>query len=267
MNTPTTTNQPETIQQNQPTDATVAAQGQVLPPAPEKAIVAGGSPEPLSNPALELATTATEVASPQPPQRPPHSRNGRIARLPSLALEMVNQMLRNNIPYVRIVNALDELDIQVTERNISNWKTRGGHRDWCREQDCANRLRVHQDNILQYLRKHDASQLPEIGLQVAATELSDFLLTPDAAKQLASEPAKFDRHVSVLCRLAAQLHTLQKYRDDSARKTGYLNDPERVRREKENEAESVREIYTSETCTGPRDPIVHHRNFIPKQLD
>jgi hypothetical protein len=40
---------------------------------------------------------------------------------------MVNRMLRNNIPQSKIVGALDEHGIKVTERNVSNWKTRGGY--------------------------------------------------------------------------------------------------------------------------------------------
>src|SRR5438067_11820917 len=62
-------------------------------------------------------------------------RNGKIARLPKLERDLVNRMLYNNIPHRHIVGALDELQIQVTERNISNWKTRGGYKEWCAEQE------------------------------------------------------------------------------------------------------------------------------------
>src|SRR5207253_4376699 len=58
-----------------------------------------------------------------------HGRNGKIARLPKLERDMVNRMLHNHVPYPRIVAALDELEIKVTERNISNWKTRGGYQE------------------------------------------------------------------------------------------------------------------------------------------
>ena len=80
---------------------------------------------------------------------------------------MVNRMLRNNIPHETIRQALEEHEIRVTVRNISNWKTRGGYHDWCREQDRALETRLLQDNLTEHLRKTDASQLPEVGLQLA----------------------------------------------------------------------------------------------------
>ena len=57
------------------------------------------------------------------------TRNGKIARLPYLERDMVNRMLRNNIPASKIKDALDEHGYIVTQRNVSNWKTRGGYRE------------------------------------------------------------------------------------------------------------------------------------------
>jgi len=57
-------------------------------------------------------------------------------------------------------------------RNISNWKTRGGFKERCAEMDRALENRILQDNLTEHLRKNDASQLPEVGLQLAATQLS-----------------------------------------------------------------------------------------------
>jgi hypothetical protein len=191
-------------------------------------------------------------------------RNGKIARLPQLERDMVNRMLRNNRPHKIIAAALDELDFLVTERNISNWKTRGGYKEWCREQERALQIRLEQDNLLEFVRKKDASQLPEIGLQVAATEISKLLLRPETQQQLTANPQKYSHMISSLCRLSAQLHTLQKYRDDSARELGRSSDPERVRREHESEVESVRDTFSAKIGSGPRDPDIPHRNFLPK---
>jgi len=69
----------------------------------------------------------------------PKVRNGKIARLPHIERDMVNRMLRNSIPYDKIREALEEHGIRVTERNISNWKTRGGYKEWCAEQDRASK--------------------------------------------------------------------------------------------------------------------------------
>src|SRR5437870_515755 len=73
-------------------------------------------------------------SSVQPRASRPHIRNGKIARLPKLERDLVNRMLHNHVPYAKIVGALDELAIKATERNISNWKTRGGYKEWCAEQ-------------------------------------------------------------------------------------------------------------------------------------
>src|SRR5947207_14411031 len=62
-------------------------------------------------------------------------RNGKIARLPFIERDMVNRMLRDHIPYEKIVGALDEHGIYVTERNVSNWKTRRGYKEWTADQD------------------------------------------------------------------------------------------------------------------------------------
>src|ERR1051325_2622652 len=74
-------------------------------------------------------------------------RNGKIARLPKLERDLVNKLLHNHVPYSKIVWALEERGITVTERNISNWRTRGGYKEWCAEQENQLRLAHHQDHL------------------------------------------------------------------------------------------------------------------------
>jgi hypothetical protein len=201
---------------------------------------------------------------PQPAPRP-RARNGKIARLPYPERDMVNRMLRNNIPLAKIRDALDEHGIRVTERNISNWKTRGGYRDWCAEQDRAIENQLVQDNLLEHLRRHDATNLPEIGLQLAATSLSQFFAKPETLKQLAAEPDKFAGTVSMLCHLARHLHRLQKYRDDSAKELGPKYNPHRIKNEIEKNVEITRDTFCSFIPhNAPIEPEIPHRNFIPK---
>ena len=199
------------------------------------------------------------------PKAKPRARNGKIARLPYPERDMVNRMLRNNISYSKIVGALDEHGIRVTERNVSNWKTHGGYKEWCAEQDRALEVRLLQDNLTEYLRKNDAGQIPEVGLQLAATRVSQFLTKPEAEQQLAANPAAFSRTVATLCRLSGQIHTLQKYRDDSAKELGYDQNPERIRRKAEKDIEITRHVYSAaklgETIH-QRD--IPHRNYFPK---
>jgi len=193
------------------------------------------------------------------------TRNGKVARLPYAVRDMINRMLRNNIPHSQIVAALDELQFKVTERNISNWKTRGGYRDWCIAQDRALETRLLQDNLLEHLRKNDASQFAEVGLQLAATQLSQFFLKSETREQLTAEPEKFARTIGILCRLARQIHILQKYRDQSAKELGPEHNSKLSKRETDETLERTRDVYSSFIPdNAPIEPEVPHRNFLPK---
>ncbi len=194
-----------------------------------------------------------------------HVRNGKIARLPRLKRDLVNRMLFNNLPYGKIVGALDEFGILVTERNISNWKTRGGYKEWCAEQERQLQLSLLQDHLTDYLRKNDATQLPEVGLQVASTQLSLMLLRPEAARDLAADPKKYSQVVDMLCRLSTHIQSLQKDRRVAVQKAAIKGTPEYIKREEEKAVESVRSIYTSRTGESVKDPDVPHRNDLPRR--
>src|SRR6266704_1790991 len=195
----------------------------------------------------------------------PHARNGKIARLPKLERDMVNRMLNNNIPHSKIVAALDENGITVTERNVSNWKTRGGYKEWCAEQERQLQLSHLQDNLADYLRKNDATQIPEVGLQVAATQLSSMLLNPDAVQQLAANPQHYSEVVDMLCRLSTHINTLQKDRNDAVRRASIRDTAEHLKREEEKSVELTRWVYSAKIGKGPRDPEIPHRNDLPKR--
>ena len=211
---------------------------------------------------LQLAVNSpVAVAATLPPLVPgKRTRCGKIARLATDMRDMVNRMLRNNVPYRRIVSALDEFGIKVSERNVSNWKTCGGYREWCKAQDYAAALHIHQDNIASLIRKDDATQVAEVGLQVAATRLAQFFLTPEADQLAASNPDEYHRRMAALTRLTAELHKLQKYRDDSAKALG--RSPERIRRESEESIERTRRNYSS-TASKDSEPVLP-RNYLPK---
>jgi hypothetical protein len=215
---------------------------------------------------LEPAGQNPPSATEQPTRASkPKSRNGKIARLPHPVRDMINRMLRNNIPHSKISDALTEHGVTATPRNISNWKTRGGYREWCDQQDRALETRLLQDNLVEHLRTTDATQLSEVGLQLAATQLSQFFLKSDVREQLTADPEKFSTTINVLCRLTRQLHRLQKYRDDSARELGPKHAPERLKREVEKDLEATRHIYSAEKLGQTiHDYDIPHRNFISK---
>jgi hypothetical protein len=180
---------------------------------------------------------------------------------------MVNRMLFNNLPHRKIVAALHECGFQVIERNISSWKTHGGYKEWCAAQAHALELRTFQDNLTDFVRRHDAAELPEVGLQSAATSLSALLLRPDFMRQLISEPEKYSKLIEIQCRLAREIQALQKNRDDAAKQFGCKYNPERLKRESEQDVEQIREVMSSKAGKSVREPDIPHRNFIRKELE
>ena len=152
-------------------------------------------------------------------------RNGRVACLPRLQRAMVNRMLWNAVPFKNIVAALDETGYTVTERNISNWAT-GGYLEWGFEQEHVLQNRLDQDYLLDFLRRDDAPELPEVGLQAAATRLSQVLLQKLArADDPEAHLDNYSRLVDLLCRLNREIAATQKLRDDSRRTLGREYDP------------------------------------------
>jgi len=141
---------------------------------------------------------------------------------------MVNRMLSNGVPYKNIVAALDEEGFTVTERNISSWAT-GGHLEWRFEHDLVLQNRLDQDQLVDHLRRDHASELPEVGLQAAATRISQILVQKTAcAQDVESNLGSFSQMVDVLCRLNREIALLQKQRDDSRRTLGRSHDPARI---------------------------------------
>ncbi len=168
---------------------------------------------------------------PAPAQPRKIRRNGRVACLPRIQRDMVNHMLWNAVPYKNIVAALDEAGFTVTERNISNWAT-GGYLEWRLEQEHVLENRLDQDHLLDFLRRDDAPELPEVGLQAAATRLSQLFLQKLAhSDDPESHLDSYSKLIDILCRLNREIAVTQKQRDDSRRTLGREYDPALVREE------------------------------------
>ena len=161
---------------------------------------------------------------------------------------------------------------RVTKRNVSNWKTRGGYKEWRAAQEHALELRTFQDNLTGFLRRHDASELPEVGLQSAATTLSALLLRPDLTRELLSDPEKYSKLIELQCRLAREIQALQKNRDDTAKALGSKFNPERLKRQlsRRMSRASARHIAltSAKAPTTPISPIATSSptNSIPPRL-
>jgi hypothetical protein len=176
-------------------------------------------------------------------------RRGRIARLPKPQRDMVGRMLWNGVPYKNIVAALGESGFAVNERNISRWAN-GGYPEWRFEQDLVLENRLSQDHLVDHLRRDDASELPEVGLQAAATRISQILLQKAArAEDVEANLGAFSQLVDILSRLTREIGLLQKQRDDSRRTLGPAHDAARIRNEDEKSALAIERDYSD-----PDDP-------------
>jgi hypothetical protein len=218
------------------------------------------TPQSSGNP-LECVISAPPTAGAPLGQR---MRNGKIARLPKLERDMVNKLLHNHVPYSKIVWALAERNITVTERNVSNWRTRGGYKEWCAEQQNQLRLAHLQDHLTDYLRKHDAQQLPEVGLQVASTQLTSLLMNPQTAAPFLADPNKFARIVDALDKCSVRLNELQKDRYDNVRRASTRGTVPYLRHEEGKDVASIREIASAEKLAASAyEHNVPNRNDLP----
>ncbi len=216
--------------------------------------------EPLAEP--EFSHDALDF----PVLKPRRARIGKIARLPYLERDMVNRMLRNNIRHSQIVDALASHGFLVTEHNISNWKNCGGYREWCDSQDRAAETRLRQDNLAEFLRIRNPSELPEVGLQLAATSISEYFARREVQDQLARQPEKFSKAIATLCQITNRLQSLQRQRHETTRELGATHNMERARRVKEKQIEDTRLTYSAASVGDkPGDPITPHRNFFPRE--
>jgi hypothetical protein len=210
-----------------------------LQPATNCSIVAA----PVSS--SEAAAIINTKPLPPPAKLRKAQRNGHVARLPKLQRDMVNHMLWNAVPYRNIVIALRESGFTVSDRNISNWAT-GGYLEWRLEQEHLLQCRLDQDHLIDFVRRDDAHELPEAGLQAAATRLSQVLLQKlSAGDDPEAQIDNYSKLVDLLCRLNREISASQKHRDDSRRTLGPEYDPVRVRDHEQLDAIENERIHSN----------------------
>ena len=232
----------------------------------EQALIQRRTVEPAATKSPQSPLDATVISAPPSLSAPlgQRMRNGKIARLPKLERDLVNKLIHNHVPYSKIVDALAQRDITVTERNISNWRTRGGYQEWCAEQENQLRLAHIQDHLTDYLRQREAQQLPEVGLQVASTQLTSLLLNPQTAAALLADPNKYARVVDSLDKCSARLKELQDDRYENVRRSKIKDTIHHLQAEEARHVENLREIASAaELGQSAYEENVPHRNDLP----
>ena len=105
--------------------------------------------------------------------------------------------------------------------------------------------RLDQDHMLDFLRRDDAPELPEVGLQAAATRLSQVLMQKLAhADDPEANLDNYTKMIDLLCRLNREISATQKQRDDSRRTLGPQHNPVLVKDVEQVEAIETERFYS-----------------------
>lgn len=147
-----------------------------------------------------------------------HRRTGKIACLPNAIRDRINLMIRDGVPYRAIIDKLNAPDAPplpypITENNLSDWKD-GGYEDWVQEQLWQQEMRADRDSFSGLLAGPDPIQLPEGGLQLAATGVCQLLRDLSLSRSTpGADPDKYLRAANSLARLSRSILHVQLYRD------------------------------------------------------
>lgn len=143
-------------------------------------------------------------------------RNGKIARLPKPARDMLNRMLDDGLPSHVIIEELGEAGEGLNAQNISNW-VHGGYQDYLKHQEVIQRSKLQMEFAQELLREVpdlDPNLLVRISDTIAATQLIHALKEygDEALKTFfLSTPSKYLKVVNALCRQSNSTVTREKH--------------------------------------------------------
>jgi len=155
-----------------------------------------------------LPATTPQPTPPAPtpqPQNEPHSRRGKVARLPKKLRDQINFLILDGVPYLDIIQRLNLAAHGITDHNLTTWKS-GGHRDFLRNllitEAIQSKYELAQDIIE---RSGDGNEAGQALLHVMATNLCEFLADTDPTtlrESVLSDADKFTKFVNSMVRLA-----------------------------------------------------------------
>ena len=147
-----------------------------------------------------------------------HRGNGKIARLPKVVRDQVNQMLLDGVPYADIIQRLGDHGHDLNVAHIGEWKRRG-YQDWLLQQEWLDRMTSKTSFSTDILNAPETSGLHEAGLRFAAAQMFDQLMRFNAVLD-STDPTdspdtsdKFARLVNALSRLNPAALAFTKYTD------------------------------------------------------
>jgi hypothetical protein len=145
-------------------------------------------------------------------------RTGNVARLPKAVRDSINQLLVDGVPYAHIAQRLTEQGHPLTENNVSRW-SRGGHRDWLRDQERLDKMGRTRDFAIKSVQTHGGSTVHEASLSLAASQVYELLThfdTDNLREKMDKDPVAFNRLLNTLARLADEGLKYERYRAEVA---------------------------------------------------
>jgi len=167
---------------------------------------------------LNTATIQTATAAESPPHFE-HRGNGKIARLPKIIRDQINNWILDGVTYPDIIQRLGEHGKDLKPDNLSQWKKRG-YQDWLRQREWLEHLASKSEFSADILAAPDSSALHEAGLRVAAAQMLDQLMRFGTALNTGDpqgQPETLARLANALSRLSREALAFQKYRDACAK--------------------------------------------------
>jgi len=108
------------------------------------------------------------------------------------------------------------------------------------------------------------SNFPEVGLQVASTQLTSLLMNPQTAAPFLADPNKYARIVEALDKCSVRLTELQKDRYENLSRASIRHTVPNIRCEEAKDVESLREVASAAKLgNSAYEDDVPHRNDLP----
>jgi hypothetical protein len=145
---------------------------------------------------------ATRQANPQNPRR-----NGKIARLPKEARDIINRMLDDGLPARVIIDELGDAGRGLNAQNITNL-VQGGYQDYLRHQEALAAAKIQVECVAELLRECgevDPADINRACQLVAGTQLLGALRDHGdhaLATMLQSDPKRYLPTLNTLCHMS-----------------------------------------------------------------
>ncbi len=152
-----------------------------------------------------VALVANQVQAAAAPQNT--RRNGKIARLPKPARDLVNRMLDDGLPARVIIDELGQAGEGLNPQNITNW-VQGGYQDYLKAQEDFQRAKTQVEAAFELLKESpdlSSRSVRQATDLVAALQLFQVIRDygEEALQQMfQTSPAKYLPVVNTLCRMS-----------------------------------------------------------------